>query len=258
MIHILPTILVADIVELFGSVVGLFALVMWVIKQIVEANKKVAPPRVQPPAVPPQLRPQQPAGANPAGQQADPLRNQVEEFLRRSGRAPQANRPAPQPNRSRPARANEIEVLVGDDESQRTRTRLAPPLESAQPVAGSSPANVAQPTPRLPEAGRRQTVAEHVAATIAAHSREVSDQSSRLGQRIIADDQEFDERLKAKFDHRVGSLTGSAVVEAEHAAAAASLAAAPAAQIAALLSNPEGVRQAIVINEILRPPMERW
>lgn len=259
MIGFQPMLFVADIAELLGSIVGLFALVMWVIKQIVDANRKAGPPPGQQPAAPrPQPRPQQPVRANPADQQADPLRNQVEEFLRRSGRLPQANRPAPQANRGRPSRTNEIEVLVGESDMQRERPPLAKPLQSSQPAAGSPSLRGPQPAARPVEATRRQSVAEHVAATIAEHSREVGEQASRLGQRIIVDDQQFDEQLKAKFEHTVGTLTGSAVVEAELAAAAANRAATPAAQIAALLSNPEGVRQAIVVNEILRPPMERW
>ena len=32
----------------------------------------------------------------------------------------------------------------------------------------------------------------------------------------------------------------------------------PAAQIAAMLTTPEGARQAIVLNEILRRPEEQW
>lgn len=254
-----PMIVLADIVELIGSAVGLFALVMWVIKQIVETNKKAAPPRGQQPAAPrPQPRPPQPARVNPAGQQADPLRNQVEEFLRRSGRLPQANRPNPQVKRTRPARTNEIEVLVGESEAQRERPPLATPLKSNQSAASMPSTTAPQPAALPLKTTRRQSVAEHVAEAIAAHSRDVSDQASRLGQRIIADDLQFDEQLKAKFEHSVGTLTGSAVIEAEQAAAAASIAAAPAAQIAAILASPAGVRQAIVINEILRSPTERW
>jgi hypothetical protein len=86
----------------------------------------------------------------------------------------------------------------------------------------------------------------------------LGEQTSRLGQRIIDDDQQFDVQLKAKFDHTVGTLTGSDVATAAQAAAAAAAASRPAAQIAALLASPEGMRQAVVLNEILRRPSERW
>jgi hypothetical protein len=101
-------------------------------------------------------------------------------------------------------------------------------------------------------------VAEHVAENVAAHARSISEQSARLGQRIIEEDHQFDVQLKAKFDHTVGTITGSSVAAAEQAAIAAAASETPAAQIAALLANPDGVRQAIVLNEILRRPNERW
>jgi hypothetical protein len=72
------------------------------------------------------------------------------------------------------------------------------------------------------------------------------------------EDQQFDDQLKAKFDHTVGTLTGSDVAAAEKAAQEANMAAMPAAQIAAMLATPDGVRQAIVVNEILRRPVDRW
>jgi hypothetical protein len=250
--------LAVDIVELIGSVVGLFALVLWVIKQIVEANKQAPPPRPRPAAVQAQA---QPRGENPPAQQADPLRHQVEEFLRRSGRGPQENQPAAPQRRVRPATASEVELLVDEEAIAAERRPLAQPLrpvERDRPAAPSTQPAAAQRVARKAAPKRRQSVAEHVAENIAAHSREVAEQASRLGQRIIEEDQQFDVQLKAKFDHQVGTLTGSAVAAAEQAEALATHAARPAAQIAALLANPEGVRQAIVINEILRPPSERW
>jgi hypothetical protein len=257
MFQIEPHILLAvDIGELIGSVIGLAALVLWVIKQIVESNKEVGPQKARPAAAP---QPQPQAAANPAGQQADPLRHQVEDFLRRSGRGPQGQQPGGGPRRVRPAGTGEVELLVEDDASSERRP-LAQPLRSAeraQPVGSAPPLAAQVNKPRKP-AQRRQTVAEHVAESIAAHSREVGEQASRLGQRIIEDDHQFDVQLKAKFDHQVGTLTGSAVAAAEQAAAAIALQNTPAAQIAALLANPEGVRQAVVLNEILRRPGDRW
>jgi hypothetical protein len=259
MIHALPPILLADFVEVIASVVGLFGLLMWVIKQIVESGKQVGPQRGRPQAPAPQPQ----GDIKAAGQQADPLRNQVEEFLRRSGRGPMPNKPGAEQRRVRPAGGREIEVLVSDDPVPLERRTLAEPLRSAEQTTTTSvPQRSAVPRtpspPRRQPAARRETVADHVAESVAAHTQAIAEQASRLGQRIIQDDQQFDVQLKAKFDHTVGTLTGSAVADAEQAAAAAANAAAPAAQIAAMLANPDGVRQAIVINEILRRPGERW
>jgi hypothetical protein len=203
---------------------------------------------------PAQARP--PGGALPAGQQADPLRDQVEEFLRRAGRGQQGD-PRPQP-----AGAGEIEVLL-EERDEVPERRLSEPFRPMQ----QSPAEPVltpvgkprKPRPQRPAAKpRRETVAEHVAENIGAQSRALSDRTSRLGQRIIEDDHQFDVQLKAKFDHTVGTLTGSSVTAAEQAAAVVSAANTPAAHIAVMLASPEGVRQAIVINEILRRPSDRW
>jgi hypothetical protein len=259
MFHAAPPILLADLVEVIASVAGLFGLLMWVIKQIVEANKPAGPPRGRPAAAP---QPQPQAAMKPAGQQADPLRNQVEDFLRRAGRGPQANQPAAEQRRIRPAGRREIEVLVDDDASTERRQPLAEPLRPIeQPAAAPTAQLSAGPRKAGPsriQPANRDTVAEHVAESVAAHSRAIGEQASRLGQRIIQEDHQFDVQLKAKFDHKVGTLTGSAVAAAEQAAAAAASEATPAAQLAALLANPDGVRQAIVINEIIRRPSDRW
>jgi hypothetical protein len=259
MFHFEPFILLAiDIGELIGSVIGLAALLLWVIKQVVEANKEAGPAKARPAAAP-QQQAQPQAAVNPAGQQADPLRHQVEEFLRRTGRGPQGNQPGGPQRRAWPGGMGDVELLVEEDASPERRPST-PPLRSAERTAsaGSVGSSAAQPRPRKPVAPRRQTVAEHVAESIGAHSREVGEQASRLGQGIIADDHQFDVQLEAKFDHQVGTLTGSAVAAAEQAEIVAARLNSPAAQIAALLANPAGVRQAIIMNEILRPPIDRW
>jgi hypothetical protein len=101
-------------------------------------------------------------------------------------------------------------------------------------------------------------LAEHVAENVTAHSRTLAEQTSRLGQRIIEEDHQFDVQLKAKFDHTVGTLTGSHVSAAEQLTAVSEEAPPTATQIASLLVSPVGMRQAIVLNEILRRPIDRW
>jgi hypothetical protein len=101
-------------------------------------------------------------------------------------------------------------------------------------------------------------LAERATERAAARTSRIAEQTSHLGQRIIEDDHQFDVQLNAKFDHTVGTLTGSAVTAAEQAAAAVAASETPAAQIAAMLATPDGVRQAIVVNEILRRPTDRW
>ena len=266
MLDVFPLLLAdVDIPKVISILMGLAMLVIWVVKQIGEANKPGPAPRARPASAPPKPVAQAGGPAQAAaGQQADPLRNQVEEFLRRAGRGAQGNAPRPQPPRARPPEPAEIEILLDDrDAAPPERRPLAEPL---RPIESSDPRAMPQPTaaePRRvralrPAQPRHETVAEHVAETIGAHSRSVGDHASRLGQQIIEDDHQFDVQLKAKFDHTVGTLTGSAVTAAERVAEDARAADTPAAHIAAMLASPEGVRQAIVINEILRRPIDRW
>jgi hypothetical protein len=258
----------ADIGEIIGSVFALLATLAWVLKQVFDAKKEA--PRAGGGAAaagkPAQAPAAAAAGGKPAGQQADPLRAQVEEFLRRAGRGGQGNQPRGQQRPAGAAANRDIEILLDDEAATSPERRpLAEPLRPIEPAVASSSARPQQPAapgkprpPRRPPQARRETVADHVAENVAAHAKAISEQTSRLGQRIIEDDYQFDVQLKAKFDHTVGTLTGSAVTAAENAAAAVRATETPAALIAAMLANPEGVRQAMIINEIIRRPSDRW
>jgi hypothetical protein len=263
--------LAADIGTIIGFIVGFIVFVAWLINQIQDAKKQMPKQRGQQPAAPRQAQPRAegrpPAPAAPVGKQADPLRNQVEEFLRRAGRQKQpANQPqraplqAPRPPR-RPA-ANEIELLIDEEPLEAERRTLAEPLRPiGRPTAPLSP-QPAGASQRPAEArgleGRHlSSVAEHVAEHVGASARSLSEQSSQLGRRIILEDEQFDVQLKAKFDHAVGTLASSRAADAGRGAVAPT-GETPAAQIADLLTRPEGVRQAIVLNEILRRPSDRW
>jgi hypothetical protein len=253
--------LLAD-AEVISALVGLGILILSVIKQIIDANKKAQPPAPRPQPVVPKAAG---AGGGPAagGAQADPLRNQVEEFLRRAGQPPQAGeaKPAAPPERKA---ASEIEVLIDDMSHQ--RRPLAEPLRPLAPAANALPSSLParqlgkvkserpKSTPRSSRP-RRTSVAEHVAENVARRSRNLAEQASNLGRRIIQEDAQFDEQLKAKFDHAVGTLGSSATTPAQEPTVADN---SPAANIAAMLANPDGVRQAVLINEILRRPSERW
>jgi len=91
--------------------------------------------------------------------------------------------------------------------------------------------------------------------------------ASQLGDRVAQADEQLDQRLHQVFDHEVSRLAGS---PGESAAAPGveeptspedrlgTMPPTAAAGLAALLSNAQSVRQAIVINEILRRPEDRW
>ena len=244
--------LLADIIEVVGILLALLVPLLYAVKQIADAKQAQGPPDGQANA-PQQAGPQPPRQA--AGQQADPLRDQVEEFLRRAGRGPQGERGRPAPR--------DIEVLL--DEESAVPRRVAEPARPGQARPAVVPLPSAGPTPIAPPASpqraarrsvipqKRKTLAERSTERAAARASKMAEQMSHLGQRIIEDDQQFDVQLKAKFDHTVGTLAESVVPTVVLVPNDT-----PAGRIAAMLASPDGVQQAIILNEIFNRPSDRW
>jgi hypothetical protein len=242
-------------VGLSDVIIGLIALIVVIIRQLIEANKAAGANRPKPPAVPQPQPPQaNKAPAPAAGQQADPLRAQVEEFLRR------ANKPAEQKQPTAQRGGSDIEVLVKPQQPVEARP-IGQPLRQAEWRQAASPQPPTKPEKakqsRASRGRRRQSVAEHVAEQVSARAASLGAQASQLGQRIAAEDQQFDSQIKAKFDHAIGTL-GSTDMATDSASAPPSPTDTPAAQLAAMLAHPGGIRQAVLVNEILRRPSERW
>jgi hypothetical protein len=99
-------------------------------------------------------------------------------------------------------------------------------------------------------------------------TREFTQRSTQLGSEVAAADRQIDERLHKVFDHHVSKLE---LVPGESAAAPvavgpADLPGAPQpdapalslAGLADLITNPDTLCQAIVLNEVLRRPEDRW
>jgi hypothetical protein len=75
--------------------------------------------------------------------------------------------------------------------------------------------------------------------------------AEHLGEEVGLADEHMEAHITQKFDHRVGSMgTG----ESAQAGAGASELALDAADLAALLQNPQTLRQAVLLSEILNPP----
>jgi hypothetical protein len=243
--HFIQPLLGFDFTELAITAVVLFFAVM---KQLFDASSKstkksaAAMPGQPPQRVPP-AAPKPPA---PVGQQADALRSQVEEFLRRAGGSPQTNQ-APAPAQ-RPV--SEIEVLV----RQPQRPPQPQSLADSRAMPSTMPSAPGEKQRGFRRGRRRQSVAEHVAERVTASTQTLAEKAAQLGQRLVVEDQQFESHVKSKFDHALGALGESDAKQAPAAAPAET----PASQIAAMLANPAGVRQAMVVNEILRRPSDRW
>jgi hypothetical protein len=188
--------------------------------------------------------PPRPAGPTPK----DPLADEIAEFLKRASQPQGPAAPA------RPAAG-------------------PPPVVSPLPDA-LQPFRPPQPRPSPPpleaeivgEAPKRESVADHVRESFGQRTfGQVGSQD--LGKEVAAADNKVESRLRGVFDHQLGQLAGVAG-EASQATAAVQptapadrIEAAPAtsaAALAAMLTNPLTLRQAVLIGEILHRPEERW
>ena len=236
-----PLFAAADFVHI---AIMLVVLLLGVMKQLFDASNKSAKKNAKSmaAALPPQKT--QPLGPKPSATGRPTSRWPPQPSRRISApRRPAArNSQAPQSPQQRPT--SEIELLV----QQPTRTLVEQRSDNRQ---ANPPPNRQRDVRRL----KRQSVAEHVAEAVTASTQTLAEKADQLGQRIANDDQQFDRELKAKFDHTLGTLTESGTTQTS---AARQRQIRPAAQIAAILANPSGVRQAVVINEILQRPSYRW
>ena len=172
-----------------------------------------------------------------AADQAESLRNEIEDFVRRAqGKSPQPNPTVRrrQPARQRPPVRQGEQRPSGRDSSLR---EMPPQSLRSEGVALRSEG----------VALRSEGVAEHVSRHIG--SGEVAEHAKHIGSNLDQTDEQVDSRVHEKFDHPIGSLKHRET-SAEQQKPRDDF----AAEIAAMLSRPEGVRQLIIANEILRRP----
>jgi hypothetical protein len=265
MIQSFPILFAADLNEILSVLGALVVFVIWLINQINDAKKKQQAQAVRPqPELPPQ-----PAGQAAAAAEvppADPLRTQIDEFLRRAAQQKLPQPDAPAPPRKPPGR-DEVVVLLDESVAAPPRKSLADRMRSQGEAASASRARPSPPSqppreqkPRSPQRvapQRPSSVAEHVAEHVGAATQEFRKEVANLGERVKQADAQFDVQLQKKFDHTLGSLAPRQTSRASDQPAASETAT-PAAQIVALLSSPGGVQQAVMLNEILNRPTDRW
>lgn len=214
--------------ELIGIAIMILVFVVPAILQML--NKKKEPQR------PPGAR--RPAG-RPAGQPAaGNVEDEIGEFLRRAAQR-RGGREAPPPP---PA------------------PRQAPPPVMAQ-VVGGGPDEV-EPVSEVPVGDQ---VREHVAEYL--DTGKFDRRADELGDEVAQADEQLDQRLQQVFGHDVSKLarkpgesaSAPGVAEAEEPEdRVAELPSTAAAGLPVLLSTSENIRQAIIVNEILTRPEDRW
>ena len=284
----LPAILsLAALDDILEVVVPIIFMILYFAGQLL-AGKKQARQRRQQPAMPP-LKDGlggQDADKPPGVETA--LRREVDEFLRRARGGevgdPQAGDPRagdrqardrqarnrasrPQPQRHEPQRARKDRKSISRQgrkaavhgELDRDKARgsregrqALPPLATEKrpfPPAGlPSTATQAEPS-----AGnlRSQSVAAHVEANVGRRSRTLGQHAERLADSLEQTDERTQRRIEQKFDHQVGRLQQNERTTAQRATTQEG---GLAEEIADLLRSPEGMRQLIIANEILKRP----
>lgn len=214
------------------KVIGVLVfIVIWLFNHFVGNSAKAKPQQRQQPMARPQ------GDAKPPAEQPQ-LVGEIEEFLKRA------------------------------NQKRQDRTRKKPAAKVVKPAPAP-----AAPTRRLVQSSADQqgfevnvggSVAEHVQKHL--DTREFSNRAEHLIDDIKKGDVERETHLKQVFDHKLGRLADTSNTRSDQqivkdtatqvATDAAAIAA--ATPIASMLANPESLKQAVVLNEILSRPEHRW
>jgi hypothetical protein len=229
MIRLAP--LLADAEQLLGIVIFIIVAVLSALGQMMNKQReaKAAQELARRRAAAGQAQPQQPQ--RPAGG----LEDEIGEFLRRATQG-RAGQPAQQVPAQRPAATR--------------RPAQRPPRPAERPVE----AQVVEPR-RGPVGGR---VGDMVSKDL--DTSDIKKRTQQLGTGTKQAVQAVQQHLRQKFDHKVSTLAAepSKTAEAQPKTPGEELPATAAAGFAAMLTDINNVRQAIILNEILQRPEHRW
>ena len=233
------------------AVLPFLFVVIWIISQIMALVRRVSgggaggAPAPRPEVIrelPRRLRPLPPAAPPVAG---DSLERQIEEFKRaRQGMPAAGGRaeppPVPRPNRS----------------PQPSPATLAPPSQRRPAPATSSPR-----APRAAEAPapQRSPLTDTSLAPGGLERPTPLPQFGKLDARQTEVDRHVSDAFAHDLGHRTSGLADHHLAGARQPAAAAEPAAVTQAdELVRMLSNPRGLRQLILLREVLDRPLDRW
>jgi hypothetical protein len=231
--------LAAGIGELLSFIVPIVFLIIYVL------NHLLAPKGNRPQPRQPQRRPAEraerplnrpPLEQAPQGEQAK-LNAEIEQFLKRASQR-------------------------RDDRSscgERVARAKAPPKPPPKPLGRPRSDQVvdAPPSERRPLGSVAESVEKHLS------NRGFSERAEHLADDIADADRQMEEHLQKAFTRQVGTLAATTplagagpVTDAPPAAAEKTLPA--AATLAGALATPQGMREAVILSEILQRPEHRW
>ncbi|MBI3838681.1 MAG: hypothetical protein HY288_12205 [Planctomycetia bacterium] len=210
--------------------------IIYALNHLISAAKPATPPARKPQRRPPEgerpLRPPQQPPPSPQTSSQSQLNAEIEQFLKRAN----------------------------DRRNDRSRREVAPAARSPK----------APPKPPADRPIDVQPLERHefssVAASVEKHlsSRTFTQRTEHLADDIVRADEEMEQHLQKAFSHRVGTLSDvqkptdiqTPATDKETSVVVAAGSAANA--IAGLLTDPKNLRQAVILNEILKRPENRW
>lgn len=198
-------------------------------------------------------------GGQPQKPRIESLGDEIAEFLRRAAENAQG-RPREGAAPGRPAQAGLPPRPV---QSQRPRPQQARPAPPQPPI----PRRAQQPLQaEIVEPARRplgQELPQQAARDIS--SSDIARRGRELGEETRQASAKLEQEIKKTFAHQLGSIAPKAGATTAPSAqtkpaetAELTFSRTSAAGFAALLSDAESLKQAIVINEILQRPVHRW
>ena len=223
--------------EILRVIVPIIFVIIWVLSQVLGKRNKPVKPR--------QGAPQRPVGP------PKNISDEIESFLKQVADKRGAEPPA------------QIELLEPDEFIPQQPAPRRAPVELPPLVIEPAAADLAAEELR-PVLSSRGEVSAHVEGHIGASS--FAERTSRLGEDVDQIDDDVDERIHQEFDHHIGNI---AHVESAKADAAfdrhdmtvweeSQTDTSVAASLADVFKDPQSIRRAIILNEILRPPTGRW
>lgn len=226
----LPLLLGADWIDLIKALAPIFFILYWAVTNWAGRKGQAQRRPVRPAAAPPRPVPQ-------AAPVELPLRDQVAEFKRRSAEQRTGQRlPTP------------ITPVLGPaEEAAQPRKRRRPLAERPSAAA-----------PQQPARDEHRTLGQ-LAETLAQRAEERAATADARLTSIERGDAERERHRHQIFDHQLGRLKDAAVPdETTEANAPAPQQQTPAAALVKMLRDPGGVRQAVLLGEILNRPENRW
>jgi hypothetical protein len=239
-------------IDLFEVVRILVIIVIFFVIMIGKLMASVRSTKVPPVAGPqrPPIRPQQQPQIQVQTVQPKSVKEEIDEFLRRAAQKKQS-----QTTSGSPARGA-FEAKQAPD---------APTRRISQPSASISQR---QGTVQQAETARQRPVGGAVSDHVSKYldEKEFDQRASKLGGEVAAADSIFEQHLKEKFGHGLSQLAAKPGETAAPPPPPSTgffqdevpVMAAAGTGLAVLLNNIDNLRQAIVINEILQSPIDRW